>query len=171
MNPLHRFAYATGRAVGAGLREFLDTMYPATDPQAAEAMRSDIWGSPSTTMHEVGTPGIADISVPTERVVWRPEVNDGTRPIDPRWSCSDPGKFTINAQPTSMDDALAGVDDETDWFDWARPAIAEVLESGQWLAPEWIDTVSGIVTERIAADPAKAIAALWNYQLSRNEAT
>jgi hypothetical protein len=150
MNPLHRFAYATGRAVGAGLREFLDTMYPATDPQAAEAMHSDIWGSPSTTTHEVGTPDLEPRTLP--------HLGESK------------GYFQIT-QPQSMDDALAGVDDETDWFDWARPAIAEVLESGKWVPVEWIDTVSAIIAEKLAADPAKAIAALWNYQLSRNEAT
>jgi hypothetical protein len=149
MNVVERFAYATGRAVGAGLREFLDTMFPAADQQAAEAMRSDIWGSPST--HEVGTPDLAPRTMP-------------------HLGETGKGYFQIT-QPQSMDDALAGVDDEVDWFDWARPAISEVLESGKWMPVEWIDTVSAIIAEKIASDPAKAIAALWNYQLSRNETT
>lgn len=154
MNVVERFAYATGRALGSAAREFLDTMWPPADQR-------------------VGTPGkLADIPVPSEGHEWQPVVNDGLQSIDPRWSCSDPGRFTINSVgPQSMDDALAGVDDDIEWFDWARPAIAEVLESGQWVPLEWLDTVSAIIAEKIAADPAKAIAALWNYQLSRNETT
>jgi len=141
MNRLERFVYASGRALGAGAREFLDTMHPPTDPQVAEATRSDAWKTATT--HEVGTP---DYHVHKQSQA-----------------------PNLRLEPHSMDDALAGVDDEFDWFDWARPEIAEVLDAGQWVPPEWLDTVSAIIAEKIAANSPKAIAALWNTELRRQE--
>lgn len=50
-----------------------------------------------------------------------------------------------------------------DWSDWAPPIIAEALGDVQHAV-----ILASIVSDKLAADPARAITALWDYQLRQD---
>lgn len=133
MDPLQRFVYAVGRAIGAGAAEFLNTMWPPKR-QPAEDMAPDV-----------------------------PRINDGTVPVNPQWRYAKTFGSGLEDAPAAP--AL----DDVDWFDWADGEVREALTGYFHAHCDWMDTVSGIVTERLAADPARAIAALWNVELERTK--
>lgn len=157
MSRAMRVSYALGRAIGAGAAEFLNTMWPAEKPLA-----------------HIPEP-------PRDASPCEPVVNDGSKPADPRWS-TEAGEFHIERieradylGPHTMSEASAGVDDETEWFAWATPRIFDALalapDSPQWSNTEWLARASAIVAETLSYDPAMAIAALWNYEIRKQEAT
>jgi hypothetical protein len=153
---IKRLAYAVGRAIGAAGQEFVTTMWP---PKPSPHW---VTGEPSQPVYQAQTPTMPD------------------------------------GQPVQLgrDARVEPFDDSMDWFGWAIPAICETLVSHEYvdhpLLPkdsprgmchcmtpahnpidsiEWVDHAAMIIAEKLACDPARAIAALWNYELRRQETT
>jgi hypothetical protein len=126
MDPLMRFSYAIGRAIGAAAGEFVSTMWPAQNRN----------------------------------------VNDGSQPMNPQWQVST-GTFRIQdgnvvGTPDDLDES-GTYPDEPDWSEWAPPIIAECLPDVQGT-----DIIARMIADKLAHDPARAIAALWEYELRQD---